>query len=134
MRYLLDTNAVIGLLKDITSPLALRARRDDPRDVGLSSIVAHELYYGAFKSQRRAENLRRLDAIRFEVLPFDKEDAIAAGEVRATLAAVGSPIGPYDVLIAGQARARNLILVTDNVREFERVKDLRLENWSAGGL
>ena len=134
MRYLLDTNAVIGLLKDTTSPLALRARRDDPRDVGLSSIVAHELYYGAFKSQRRAENLRRLDAIRFEVLPFDKEDAIAAGEVRATLTAVGSPIGPYDVLIAGQARARNLVLVTDNVREFERVKDLRLENWSAGGL
>ncbi len=134
MRYLLDTNAVIGLLKDITSPLALRARRDDPRDVGLSSIVAHELYYSAFKGQRRAENLRRLDAICFEVLPFDKEDAIAAGEVRATLAAVGSPIGPYDVLIAGQARARNLILVTDNVREFERVKDLRLENWSAGGL
>ncbi len=133
MRYLLDTNAVIGLLKDTTSPLALRARRADPRDVGLSSIVAHELYYGAFKSQRRAENLVRLDAIRFEILPFDKEDAIAAGEVRATLAAVGSPIGPYDVLIAGQAKARNLTLVTDNIREFERVKDLRLENWSAGG-
>lgn len=133
MRYLLDTNAVIGLLKDTTSPLALRARREDPRDVGLSSIVAYELYYGAFKSQRRAENLRRLDAIRFEILPFDKEDAIAAGEVRATLAAVGSPIGPYDVLIAGQARARNLTLVTDNVREFERVKDLHLENWADRG-
>jgi tRNA(fMet)-specific endonuclease VapC len=102
--------------------------------VGLSSVVAYELYYGAFKSQRRSENRERLDAIRFEVLPFDKEDATMAGQVRATLAAAGSPISPYDVLIAGQAKARNLILVTDNVREFERVRDLRLENWPSGGL
>jgi tRNA(fMet)-specific endonuclease VapC len=134
MRYLLDTNAVIGLLKETASPIALRARTENPCDIGLSSIVAYELYYGAYKSQRQAANLRRLDAIRFEMLPFDKEDAIAAGEVRATLGAVGSPIGPYDVLIAGQAKTRNLILVTGNIREFERVKDLRLENWASLGL
>lgn len=131
MRYLLDTNAIIGLLKDATSPLALRARQEDPREVGLSSIVAHELYYGAYRSQRQSDNLKRLDAIRFDVLSFDKEDAVAAGEIRATLAAAGSPIGPYDVLIAGQAKARNLILVTDNVREFQRVSGLRVENWTA---
>jgi tRNA(fMet)-specific endonuclease VapC len=130
MRYLLDTNAVIGLLKNAASPLALRARQEDPREVGLSSIVAHELYYGAYKSLRPADNVKRLDAIRFEVLPFDKEDAIAAGEIRASLVATGLPIGPYDVLIAGQAKARNLTLVTENTREFERVRDLRLENWT----
>lgn len=130
MRYLLDTNAMIGLLKDTASVLARRARRENPRRLGLSSIVAHELYYGAYKSQRRAENLDRLDAIRFEILPFDKEDAMAAGEIRAALAAMGSPIGPYDVLIAGQAKARGLVLVTDNVREFQRVADLRVENWA----
>ncbi|WP_262032434.1 PIN domain-containing protein [Microvirga sp. Mcv34] len=77
MRYLLDTNAMIELLKGTTSHLAQRARREDPRQVGFSSIVAHELYYGAYKSRRRVENLERLDAIRFEVLPFDKEDAMA---------------------------------------------------------
>jgi tRNA(fMet)-specific endonuclease VapC len=130
MRYLLDTNAMIGLLKEAHSRLAERARREDPRSIGLSSIVAHELYYGAFKSQRRGENLARLDAIRFEVLPFDKEDAIAAGEIRAILATAGSPIGPYDVLIAGQARSRGLVLVTDNLREFRRVADLQVENWA----
>lgn len=130
MRYLLDTDAMVGLLRDTTSTLAARARREDPRAIALSSIVAHELYYGAYKSRRRVENLARLDAIRFEVLAFDKEDAMAAGEVRAALAAAGSPIGPYDVLIAGQAKARGLVLVSNNVREFQRVAGLRLENWA----
>src|SRR3954447_24914786 len=108
MHYLLDANAMIGLLKDRHSPLARQARRTDPRQIGLSAIVVHELYYGAYKSLRRAENLGGLEAIRFEVLPFDKEDGMAAGEIRATLAAAGTPIGPFDVdCRAGQsARAR----------------------------
>lgn len=130
MRYLLDTNAVIGLLKDAISPLARRARRENPNDIALSAIVAHELYYGAFRSKLRRENLARLDAMRFEVLAFGKEDAVSAGEIRASLAGVGSPIGPYDVLIAGQARARGLVLVTDNLREFRRVQGLGVESWS----
>jgi tRNA(fMet)-specific endonuclease VapC len=129
MRYLLDTNAMIELLKSADSAIARRARREDPREIGLSAIVTHELYYGAYRSQRRPENLSRLDAIRFEVLPFDKEDAVAAGEIRAILAAAGTPIGPYDVLIAGQAKSRRLVLVTNHVRKFRRVSDLRVENW-----
>jgi tRNA(fMet)-specific endonuclease VapC len=73
----------------------------------------------------------RIDALRFQVIEFDNEDARQAAEIRALLAAKGIPIGPYDVLIAGQAVARNVVLVTRNVREFARVPRLRIENWEA---
>ena len=79
-----------------------------------SAVVIHELYYGAFKSQRVEKNVARVDALQFPVLEFDQEDARQAGEIRAHLASKGTPIGPYDVLIAGQAKARNLTLVTHN--------------------
>lgn len=129
MTYLLDANAVIALLNDTKSLTARRARRHKPQDVGISAIVAHELYYGAFKSQRAARNLALVDALQFEVVEFDHEDARQSGEVRALLAARGTPIGPYDVLIAGQARARALTLVTHNTTEFGRVPGLRIEDW-----
>jgi tRNA(fMet)-specific endonuclease VapC len=129
MRYLLDANAVIGLLNDTTSKLARRTRRERPADIAISAIVAHELFYGAFKSRRAAQNVALIDALQFAVLEFDKEDARQAGEVRALLASSGTPIGPYDVLVAGQARARNLILITHNTDEFERVPGLRFDDW-----
>jgi tRNA(fMet)-specific endonuclease VapC len=131
MRYLLDTNAVITLLNDIKSRTARRARRHKPGDVGISAIVLYELYYGAFKSQRTARNVGVIDSLQFEVLEFDQEDAKQGGELRALLASRGTPIGPYDVLIAGQARARRLILVTRNTTEFARVPDLRIEDWQS---
>jgi tRNA(fMet)-specific endonuclease VapC len=71
----------------------------------------------------------RVEALQFEVLDFDREDARHSGEVRATLAAAGTPIGPYDVLIAGQAIARGLTLITHNTREFLRVPQIRVEDW-----
>ncbi|HLI10933.1 MAG TPA: type II toxin-antitoxin system VapC family toxin [Alphaproteobacteria bacterium] len=129
MRFLLDANVVIALLNDTASTLARRARRERPSDVAISSIVAHELFYGAFKSRRAAQNTALVDALQFTVLEFDKEDARRAGEIRAYLAAKGTPIGPYDVLIAGQALARDMALVTRNTREFRRVPGLRVENW-----
>lgn len=132
-RYLLDTNAIIALLGATTTrakaAITRRLRTHNPRDVLLSSLVMHELFFGAFKSERVALNLAVIDGIALEVLAFDKEDARASGEVRAFLANQGRPIGPYDVLIAGQARARGLILVTHNVREFSRVPDLLIEDW-----
>ncbi len=131
MRYLLDANAVIGLLNDASSNLAQRARRENPADMAISAIVAHELFYGAFKSRQAAQNVALIDALQFVVLEFDKEDARHAGKVRAHLASKGTPIGPYDVLIAGQARARNLILVTHNIDEFGRVPGLQSEDWQA---
>ncbi len=132
MKYLLDTNAVITLLNDARSKTARRARRQKPADVAVSAIVIHELYYGAFKSKRREENVALIDTLQFEVLEFDDRDAKHAGEIRALLVSRGTPIGPYDVLIAGQARARRLTLVTRNTSEFARVPDLRLEDWERG--
>ena len=128
MKYLLDANAVIGLLGGNAGLLA-KVHQHVPEDFGVSAIAAHELFYGAYKSQRRAQNLARVDGLQFVVLEFDQEDARQAGEIRAALAAAGTPIGPYDVLIAGQARARGLILVTYNTGEFSRVNGLDVEDW-----
>ena len=133
MRFLLDTNAVIGLLKGDDSSLAFRLREHRPEDICLSSIVTHELYFGAYKSRRVQANLARLHALRFEVLPFDLEDSIVAGEIRAKLRAKGVPIGPYDLLIAAHALGRGLVLVTANVKEFGRVQGLKIEDWSNAG-
>jgi tRNA(fMet)-specific endonuclease VapC len=129
MRYLLDANAIIALLNDTTSPIATRVRRHAPRDFGLPAVVIYELYYGAFKSQRVEQNVARVDALQFSVLEFDAEDARQAGQIRAHLASKGTPIGPYDVLIAGQAKARELTLVTHNTTEFQRVPGLKFEDW-----
>lgn len=129
MRYLLDANAIIALLNDTTSPIARRVRRHAPRDFGVSAVVIHELYYGAFKSQRAEQNVALVDALQFSVLEFDEDDARQAGQIRAHLASKGTPIGPYDVLIAGQARARELTLVTHNSSEFQRVPGLKVEDW-----
>ncbi|HVA19429.1 MAG TPA: type II toxin-antitoxin system VapC family toxin [Solirubrobacteraceae bacterium] len=128
MKFLLDSNAVIALLKGHTGFLA-RLREHQPQDFGVPAIVAHELFYGAYKGQRTQESLARIDALAFEVLEFDREDARVAGELRAGLARAGTPIGPYDVLIGGQALARNLILVTHNRGEFQRIAELRIEDW-----
>lgn len=126
--YLLDTNAVIAALKGHADMLA-RIKAHALQEIAISSVVAHELYYGAFRSVRTQENLARVDALQFPVLELDRDDARCAGEIRAGLASAGSPIGPYDVLIAGQALSRSLILVTRNGREFSRIRDLKIENW-----
>jgi len=128
VRFLLDSNAVIALLKGRPGLLA-RVHQHQPDDFGLPAIVAHELFYGAYKSQMPARNLARLDNLQFEILAFDHDDARYAGEIRAALAAIGQPIGPYDVLIAGQALARDLTLITHNTSEFRRVPQLLWEDW-----
>ena len=130
MKYLLDTSAVIALLNDPRSNVASKLRSTAPSDVGTSSIVMHELYYGAYKSAKQKQNVGLVDSLLFEVLDLDREDSRCAGEIRAWLAIAGQPIGPYDVLIAGQAMARGLILVSNNLREFQRVPNLRLADWS----
>ncbi|MEO8995901.1 MAG: type II toxin-antitoxin system VapC family toxin [Nitrosospira sp.] len=130
-QYLLDTNAVIAVLNAPNGPVSRRLRKHRPQGVAVSSLVMHELYYGAFHSQRVERNLAIVDGLQFEVLEFDQEDARHAGEIRAQLAHQGTPIGAYDVLIAGQARARGAVLVTRNVREFARVSELSVENWEA---
>ena len=128
MRFLLDTNAIIGVLKG-NEGLIAKLKQYQPADFGMSSIVSHELAFGAYNSQRVKQNLQIIDGLQFNVLEFSKSDAHAAGEIRATLKKQGTPIGPYDVLIAGQAIARSLILVTNNMKEFKRVHGLSVEDW-----
>jgi tRNA(fMet)-specific endonuclease VapC len=131
VRYLLDANAVIVLLNGTNPKLARRLRRESLADVGVSAIVLHELYYGAFRSSRPAANLAVVDQLQFSIVTFEKEDARSAGQVRPQLRVKGTPVGPYDVLIAGQALGRRLVLVTHNRREFARVAGLVTEDWEA---
>jgi len=137
IEYLLDTNTVIALVGRKSDSVLAHLDRVRPGAGGISSIVAHELYFGAYKSQKIEHNLETLRLLFADlaILDFDQGDARAAGEVRAALARKGTPIGPFDVLIAGQAKHRGAILVTNNVGEFRRVEELRLEDWTqAAGL
>lgn len=132
MQFLLDTNIVIALLDPSRrARVAKHLTSQAPGDVVTSMIVAHELYVGAANSSRPDENRRRFDAVFAELspLPFTMDDAQASGAVRAQLKRAGLPIGPYDVLIGGQALARKLTLVTNNTREFARVGGLAVADW-----
>ena len=106
-----------------------RAKSLQATSIALSAIVLSELLFGALRSKRIATNVQAIEALGFTVVPFTREDARQAAEIRSELAAIGRLIGPYDILIAAQARARDLTIVTRNVREFERVQGLRLEAW-----
>lgn len=128
MKFLLDANVVIAMLRGHEAVNA-RFRRHRPSDFGLPTIVEHELLFGAFRGQRVEHNVAQVDGLRFEILVFDREDARHAGRLRAHLARLGRPIGPYDVLIAGQALARSLTLLTHNTAEFGRVPGLLFEDW-----
>ncbi|HEX5997902.1 MAG TPA: type II toxin-antitoxin system VapC family toxin [Hyphomicrobiaceae bacterium] len=136
MSYLLDTNAVIALLRDEPAIFRKRLRRAVSRGaaIAVSSIVLYELWYGVARSARRRENAERLRVFLsggIEVSAFDEEDAKTAGELRATLEGAGTPIGPYDLLIAAQALRTGATLVTANVAEFTRVPDLQWQDWTA---
>lgn len=131
LRFVLDTNILIALAKN-HGGLKRRLARHAMGEFGVPVVVLHELYYGAYRSDpsRRQGNLANVRHIRFEMLDFTPSDAETAGRVRAELAlAGGTPIGPYDALIAAQALTRDLILVTHNTREFTRVAGLHVEDW-----
>ncbi len=128
MKFLLATHAVIALIKAHPGFQA-RLKRHQPQDFGIAAIVANEVFYGAHKGSRTTQNLARLAALQFETVDFNRDDARQAGEIRPTLAAAGTPIDPYDVLLAGQALARSLTLITHNTREFERVPGLLGQDW-----
>jgi tRNA(fMet)-specific endonuclease VapC len=132
-QWLLDTNAVIMLVSRRSEALLERVEAINPGSLAVSSIVAHELYYGAYRSQKVDFNLETLRLLFTDltILEIDREDARVAGDIRADLARRGMPIGPYDVLIAGQAKARDLPLITNNTAEFSRVMGLRIEDWTA---
>ena len=133
IKYLLDTNICIYTINR-TNPKIVDVFKGLPiGEIALSAVTLAELEYGASKSARRDNNRLMLVGFvsPFKVLPFDDRDAEVFGILRAHLERAGTPIGPYDLQIAAQALARNCILVTNNVREFERVPGLKIENWAA---
>jgi tRNA(fMet)-specific endonuclease VapC len=131
LRYMLDTNLCVRVLRE--RPVSLRDRFNAEADgLCLSTIVLTELLHGAARSARPDHNRREVEnfAARLEVLVFDSDAAGHAAEIRASLERQGLTIGGYDVLIAGHARSRGLIVVTGNLGEFRRVEGLRCEDWS----
>ncbi len=133
MKYLLDTNMCVYIMNRRPLNVTRKFKEHDIGDIGVSSITVSELYYGAQKSSHPEKNLQRLFnfLLPFEILPYDEAAASTYGYVRAVLERRGELIGPLDMLIAAHALSQNLILVSNNVREFQRVPGLRIENWVA---
>jgi tRNA(fMet)-specific endonuclease VapC len=135
VKYLLDTNACIGLINQ--QPSGLRSRLDHALGGGaelfVSTIAAFELWYGVARSAHPEANAKRVQTFfagPVSLLPFEEEDARSAGRIRASLEAAGKSIGAYDTLIAGQALRHKFTLITANVREFSRIKGLAWEDWA----
>jgi tRNA(fMet)-specific endonuclease VapC len=135
VNYLLDTNACIALINQTSAAVRSRFQRavSSGAQIYVSSVVTFELWYGVAKSALQTHNAKRLEAFLagpIILLPLEPEDAKVAGSIRAILQASGTPIGAYDLLIAGQALARGMILVTANLSEFTRVKGLSWQDWA----
>ncbi|MCI9456091.1 MAG: type II toxin-antitoxin system VapC family toxin [Oscillospiraceae bacterium] len=132
MTYMLDTNICIYVMKNKPERVLERFRKELNAGICISSITLAELEYGMKHSSNPAKNEQSLlkFLLPLSVLPFDPAAASEYGEIRAYLQGQCTPIGPLDMLIAAHARAAKLILVTNNVREFERVPGLKAENWA----
>ncbi len=130
MTYLLDTDTCIAVLRQKPAALA-RLQSLSPDDCGISAITSYELFAGAEKARDAKSERAKLDQFFavVDVLDFDEAASAEAAAIRATLEKAGTPIGPYDLLIAGHALVLGVILVTGNTNEFRRVSGLQLENW-----
>jgi tRNA(fMet)-specific endonuclease VapC len=131
MKWMLDTDTCIAIIKRQPESALKKLRGKQPGQVGISSITLAELAYGASKSARRKENHDALNEflLPLEVGDFNPNTALHYGEIRASRAKAGLPIGPLDTLIGSHAYSIDAILVTHNTREFSRIKGLRLEDW-----
>ncbi|MCD4817344.1 MAG: type II toxin-antitoxin system VapC family toxin [Candidatus Cloacimonetes bacterium] len=131
MRYLLDTNVCISILKGKNRYLLKRIENLQNYEISIPVIVKYELYFGVFKSKRIQHNQNKLEDFlkAFEIISFNDEMAVIAGRIRADLSSKGNIIGPYDLLIAATAIESNRILVTHNTKEFIRVNNLQLDDW-----
>jgi tRNA(fMet)-specific endonuclease VapC len=132
MKYMLDTNICIYIIKNKPSIVRERFETLNIGDVGVSSITTSELFYGVFKSQSRIQNRKALDGFLLPLMiaEYDYDASIYYGEVRASLEKSGNIIGPLDLQIAAHALSLGVTLVTNNTKEFERVEGLKLENWA----
>jgi tRNA(fMet)-specific endonuclease VapC len=130
--FLIDTNICIYLINGTNEKLRRRIESFHPYEIAVSAISVAELEYGVSKSRHIEQNRTTLHKFlsAFEILPFNDRDAESFGLIRAHLEKMGIPIGAYDMQIAAQGIARGIAVVTNNVREFERVPTLRVENWT----
>ena len=132
MEYLLDTNICIYIIKKKPAEVFEKFKNLALGDVGISSITLAELQYGIEKSSMPEKNRKALEKFLtpIEILDYGYEATVEYGKIRAELEKKGIPIGPLDMLIASHARSLDAVLVTNNVREFERIADLKIENWT----
>ena len=132
MKYLLDTDICIYIIKKKPEQVLKKLTKLASTDIAISTVTLSELIYGAEKSQHRQKNLEALTGflVPIDILSWDESAAKSTGEIRAALEKSGKVIGPYDLQIAGQALSLNLTLVTNNEKEFSRVKGLKIENWA----
>ena len=132
MRYMLDTNICIYAIKHKPEQVFTRLQEHDPIDICISSVTYAELVHGVEKSKAIEKNRVALALLlaNIEIMNFDSLAAESYGKIRADLEKAGTPIGPLDMMIAGHAKALGYTVVTNNTKEFERVKGLKIENWT----
>ena len=131
MRYMLDTNICIYAIKHMPREVIERLNEHNPNEICISSVTYAELIHGVEKSKAVEKNRTTLTLLLadIEILPFDTGAAEGYGEIRAELERKGIPIGPLDMMIAGHAKSLGYTVVTNNIKEFDRIDGLRLENW-----
>jgi len=131
MLYLLDTNICIYFLNRTSANITNHFKQLAPSKIKLSSITVAELFYGAEKSKAKHRNWETVKNFvsTFEIVPFEVNSSKVYAKIRTTLEKSGAPIGPMDLLIGSISLANNFVLVTNNIREFKRIKDLKVENW-----
>ena len=131
MIYYLDSNICVYFLKGLYPSIMENIQNINPNNIKIPSIVKAELLYGAEKSQQKAKNLSTINRFLepFEIIPFDDDCSILYSKIRSSMELKGTIIGPNDYIIAATVLAKNGILVTNNKKEFERIKSLKIENW-----
>ena len=132
MIYLLDTNICIYIMNQGPVEVIKRFRQCEPGEIGISTVTLSELQYGVAKSSQPRKNKARVDEflVPFEILAYDQKAANIYGNIRSQLEKKGMPIGPLDMLIAAHAISRDLVLITNNEKEFRRIGKLKVENWT----
>ncbi|MDM8524219.1 type II toxin-antitoxin system VapC family toxin [Desulfococcaceae bacterium HSG8] len=132
MNFLIDTNICIYIMNNRPPEVIHRFRNTEAGETGISSITVSELRYGVSKSKQKKQNQQRLDEFLtpFEIIPYDETASKYYGEIRSRLEKQGIVIGPLDLLIAAHALSRDMVLVTNNEKEFKRIKSLQVENWA----
>jgi len=131
IKYLIDTNICIYIMNKRPIGIIHKFKQFDVGEIGVSTITVSELQYGVSKSKNRRLNKQRIEEFLapLEILPYDEIAAGIYGDIRLQLEKRGEPIGPLDLLIAAHALSRNLVLISNNEKEFKRVKNLKVENW-----